>query len=241
MDRRAAARAGAAVLRHHLARGRPGRAAARLGERHPAGAVLLRALRAAGGRDRPERRLPPLRWRHGCPHQGPHDPAEKDRRHRRGLPAGVRADQPAASQRPLPDPAGRRPGRGDLAARRRPGQPVRPDRRAGPRRPRPRRHHPRENQGHRHPHAKPRSQRRPHRSGRRRGRGGGQLRRPVGQGGRRAVRGDRAAAFGRALLRGHRADRRGPPGLPDPARPGRLHLHQGGGRRARGRRLRARR
>ena len=55
------------------------------------------------------------------------------------------------------------------------------------------------------------------------------------------MRGDRAAALGRALLRGHRADRRGAPGLPDPARPGRLHLHQGRGRRAGGRRLRARR
>ena len=59
--------------------------------------------------------------------------------------------------------------------------------------------------------------------------------------GRRDGRGDRAAALGRALLRGHRAGRRGAPGLPDPARPGRLHLHQGGGRRAGGRRLRARR
>ena len=53
-------------------------------------------------------------------------------------------------------------------------------------------------------------------------------------------RGDRAAALGRALLRGHRADRRGAPGPADPARPGRLHLHQGGGRRAGRRRLRAR-
>ena len=59
---------------------------------------------------------------------------------------------PAASARALPDPARRRPRRGDLAARRRPGQPDRPDRRAGPRRPRQGRHHPRKNQGHRHPH-----------------------------------------------------------------------------------------
>ena len=45
LDRRAAARAGHALRRYDVARGRPGRAAARLGERHPAGAVLRRALR----------------------------------------------------------------------------------------------------------------------------------------------------------------------------------------------------
>ena len=49
LDRRAAAGAGTAVVRHHLARGRPGRPAARLRGRHPAGAVLHPALRAAGG------------------------------------------------------------------------------------------------------------------------------------------------------------------------------------------------
>ena len=66
--------------------------------------------------------------------------------------------------------------------------------------------------GHRHPRCRGRSNRRPHRRRRRRGRGGGQLRRPVGQAGRRDVRGDRAAALRRALLRGHRAGRRGAPG-----------------------------
>ena len=50
-----------------------------------------------------------------------------------------------------------------------------------------------------------RSQDRP---GRRRGRDRGQLRRAVGQAGRRDVRRDRAAALGRALLRGDRPDRR---------------------------------
>ena len=55
----------------------------------------------------------------------------------------------------------------------------------------------------------------------------------------RLVRGDRAAALGRALLRGHRPDRRGAPGPADAARPGRLHLLQGGGRRPGRRRLRA--
>src|SRR6516164_9876787 len=51
----------------------------------------------------------------------------------------------------------------------------------------------------------------------------------MGQAGGRVVRGDRAAAFVRALLRGHRGDRGGPPRPADPARPGRLHLLQGGG------------
>ena len=58
---------------------------------------------------------------------------------------------PAQARELLPDHAGRRPGRGDLAARRRPGEPDRPDRRAGPRRPRPRRHDPRADPGDRHP------------------------------------------------------------------------------------------
>ncbi len=201
-----------------------------------------RAVRAARGRDRPVDRLPPLRRRHRGPDAGPADPAAADRGHRRGLPARVRADQPGAGGRALPDPAHRRPGRRDLAARRRPGQPDRPDRRAGPRRPRPGRHHPGADQGHRHhrPTAQ-RRHRRSYRTGRRRGRGSGQLRGPVGQSGRRDVRRHRTAALGRALLRGHRADRRGAPGLPRAARPGRLHLHQGGGRRPGGRRLRARR
>ena len=75
--------------------------------------------------------------------------------------------------------------------------------------------------------------------GRHRGRDRHQLRRAVGQAGRRLVRGDRAAALLRALLRGHRADRRGAPGPAGAPRPGRLHLLQGGSRRAGGRRLRA--
>ena len=67
-----------------------------------------------------------------------------------------------------------------------------------------------------------------------------QLRRPVGQAGRRPGRGERAAALGRALLRGHRADLRSAPGPAGAARPGRLHVLQGRGRRPGGRRLRAR-
>ncbi len=72
-----------------------------------------------------------------------------------------------------------------------------------------------------------------------RGRGGGQLRRTVGAAGRRPRRRHRAAALGRALLRRHRAVRRRPPRPAGAARPGRLHLLQGGGRRPGRRRLRA--
>ena len=70
-------------------------------------------------------------------------------------------------------------------------------------------------------------------------RGRRQLRRPVGDGRRRDGRRDRAAALGRALLRRHRAVRGDPPRPAGDARPRRLHLLQGGGRRPRRRRLRA--
>ena len=73
-----------------------------------------------------------------------------------------------------------------------------------------------------------------------RGRGGRQLRRPVGQGARRPGGRHGAVALGGALLRGDRADGGHPPGPADPARPRRLDLLQGGGRRPRRRRLRAR-
>ena len=53
------------------------------------------------------------------------------------------------------------------------------------------------------------------------------------------VRGDRAAALLRALLRGDRADRRGAPRPAGAAGPGRLHLFQGGGGRPGGGRVRA--
>ena len=91
LDRRAAARAGPAVLRHHLARGRPGRPAAGHRERHPAGAVLHRAVRAARGRDRARHRVPPVRRRDRGPHRGPDDPAAPHRGHRRGVRPGLRA------------------------------------------------------------------------------------------------------------------------------------------------------
>ena len=171
---------------------------------------------------------------------GPDDPAAPHRGRSRGLRPGVRADQPAAGPGALPGDAGRRPGRRDLAARRRQGQPDRPDHGAGQGRPAAGRTDRRADPGHRRP---DRAAARV--TGVRTDQGdveaeivvncAGQWAKQVGAHGR----GHRAAALGRALLRGHRADRRRPPRPADAARPGRLHLLQGGGRRPGRRRLRA--
>ncbi len=59
LDRRGAARAQAAHLRHHLARGRARRPAAGEPEPDPPREILRRPLRAARGGDRPRHRLPP--------------------------------------------------------------------------------------------------------------------------------------------------------------------------------------
>ena len=156
-------------------------------------------------------RLPAVRRRHRRPHPGPHDPAAPDRRHRRGVRA--RAASCSARSRPTScypilrddDLAGR-----DLAARRRHGQPDRPDRRAGQGRPRRGRHD--------RPSATRvtgiHDRRTAPVTGVRTDRGdveaeivvncAGQWAKAVGA----LVRRDRAAALGRALLRRHRADRR---------------------------------
>ena len=242
LHRRAAGGAGPAVLRHHLARGRAGRPAPRVGERHPAGAVLHRAVRPAGGGDRAVGRVPALRRADRGAHRGAADPAAPDRGRGRRVRAAGRAAQPGAGGRALPADGHRRPGRCALAAGRRQGQPDRPDLRAGPGGAGPRRDDPAADPGHRHPDRPRRGDRGAHRrpgTGRHRGRDRRQLRRAVGQAGRRLVRGDRAAALLRALLRGHRADRRGGPGPAGAPRPGRLHLLQGGGGRPGRRRLRA--
>ena len=155
---------------------------------------------------------------------------------------GLQAEMlsPGQARRAVPGHRDQRPGRGDLAARRRQGQPGRPDLRAGQGGPQPGRHDPGADPGHRDPDrgpaGRPGGDRGPHRRGRRRGRDRGQLRRAVGQAGRGLGRGDRPAAFLRALLRGHRPDRRDRPGPAGAPRPGRLHLLQGrGGRPGRGR------
>ena len=132
----------------------------------------------------------------------------------------------------LPRPRDRRPGRRHLAARRRDGQPGRRDGVAGPGRPGPGRPRVRAHPGGRHRTGRRSGDRGRHRPGHHRGRGGRELRRAVGQGGRRPGRGQRAPALGRALLRGVRADRGCPYRPAHPAGPGRLHVLQGGGRRA---------
>ena len=119
---------------------------------------------------------------------GPDGPAAAHRRHRRGLRPRLRADQPRPGARALPDPRDGRPRRRDLAAGRRHGQPDRRHPVAGPRRPRPRRPDRRGHPGHRHRPPRRRRHRRAHRRRRHRGRGRGQLRRAVGQGGRRCSR-----------------------------------------------------
>ena len=209
LDRRAAARAGTSLGRHHLARGRPGRTAAGLGERHPAGAVLRRALRGARGRDRAGHRLQERRWRRRGAHRGPDDPAQAHRGQRDGVRHGVRADQPRARPGAVAADAGRRPARRAVAPRRREGEPDRRHPVAGEGCPDGRRHHRREGARARHRGARNRRRghRRTHRPGGRRDRDRGQLRRPVGQGARRPGRRHGAAALRRALLRRHRGDR----------------------------------
>ncbi len=66
-----------------------------------------------------------------------------------------------------------------------------------------------------------------------------QLRRPVGAQGRADVRRDGPPALGRAHVYRYRQDRGGASGPAGAARPGRLHLFQGGSRRSRHGRLRA--
>ena len=134
-DRRAAARAGPPLGRYDVARGRAGRAAAGLGERDPAGAVLGGALRLARGRDRAGHRLPQRRRRHRGPHRGPDGPAEADGGQRRGVRHGVRAGLAGAGPGAVAGDAGRRPARRAVAAGRRQGQPDRPHPVAGQGRP----------------------------------------------------------------------------------------------------------
>ena len=183
-------------------------------ERHPAGAVLRRALRLARGRDRAGHRLPQRRRGDRRPHRGPDGPAAAHGGQRRRLRPRVRD----ADARSRPRSCGRRCASTTCSARS--GCPATArsnptdltqslakgarqrgaaDRRAGAGDRRRRR----------------RTAARGRRvtgvrtdARRRRGRGGRQLRRPVGQG-RSATGGrHRAAALRRALLRRHRAGRR---------------------------------
>ncbi len=241
LDRRRGPGAGPAVGRHDLARCRSGRAAARRPRTAPGSCstppTLYSALEAETGLATGYKRCGGVTVAR--------TPERMVQLRRTAATAEAfdlecESDQPERAKELYPmleteDLLGRH-----LAARRRDGQPDRrhpvarqgraPARRVGLRA------HP----GHRDRPGAAGRHRRPHRPGRHRGRGRRQLRRPVGQGGRRDGRGQRAAALGRALLRRHRADRRRAPDPADPARPRRLHVLQGGGRRARRRRLRAR-
>ena len=213
--------------------------AARVGERDPAGAVLHPAVRRTRGRDRTVGRVQAVRGSDGRPHRGPDGPAAPDGGERRGVRHGVRTSQPRAGARALSRHAGRRPRRRHLAACRRQGQPDGPDVRPCQGRADARHPRRREDQGHRHSHPGRASHRRANRQGRHRSRNRRQLCRAVGQTGRRDGRRQRAAAFGRALLRRHRGHRRCAHRPAHPARPRRLHLLQGRGRRPRHRWFRA--
>ncbi len=161
----------------------------------------------------------------------------------RRRPTAIEAEMitPAAGPGAVPALAGRRPGRCNLAARQRPGQPGRPDRRAGPGRAAARGHDPGADQGHRHP------------SRGRRGRPGCPRRRAATSRPRSWSTAPGQWAKQVARLVGvtvplHSAEhfyvvteqidgvQPGPAGA---ARPGRLYLHQGRGRRPGRRRLRA--
>ncbi len=159
----------------------------------------------------------------------------------------MRGDQPGARRRAVPGDAHRRPRRRDLDPGRRQGQPGRPLHVARQGRTPARRQGGRRRGGHR---RRRRGERRAPDSDRRarppRGRGAGhrlrdrrQLRRPVGAAVRRSRRGERAALVGRALLHRHRPDRGRASDAAGDARPRRLHLLQGGGRRPGDGRLRA--
>ena len=186
------------------------------------------------------RRLQAVRRGDGGPHRGPDDAAAPHRGQRGGLQPGLRTAQSRAGFRALPGDADRRPGRRHLAARRRQGQSDRPDDGAG--------------QG-RTACAGPGSSSTSECStcsptaaavtGVRTDAGDIEAEIVVNCAGqwakadRRDGRRQRAAVLGRALLRRHRDHRRRAPGPADPARPRRLHLLQGRGRRPGDRRVRA--
>ena len=224
-------------MRHDLARGRARRPAAGVRGRDPAGPVLHPALRQAGGRDGSGHRLRPVR--RASPWPGPRSAwCSCARTAATAAAYGLECEliTPRAGRRAVPDygpaiccgalwlpgdgtanpvdlTAALARGAGSAGVRDRasaPGSPASPSRDgAGDRRP----HRPAAT-------SRPRSSSTAPASGR---------------SGRRVVRRRRAAALGRALLRGDRAmdGRRSRPA--HSARPGRLHLLQGGGGRPGGR------
>ena len=152
------------------------------------GSCSTRPTSTAGSRPRPG--WPPASsaaGRHRRAHAGPDGPAPAHGGDRGGLRPRVRADQPGAGQGALPDPGHRGPARRDLAARRRYGEPDRRHRRRWPRGPATAARRSSSAPGSSASTTRRRGHRRTHRPRRHRGRGRRQLRRTVGQGGRRAV------------------------------------------------------
>ena len=198
--------------RHHLARRRPRRPAARDPEPDPARQVLGRALRAARGRDGPGDRLPPARQPQPRAHRGaPATSCKRAASMARCFGVEVEVIAPAEAQAPLA--AARRVD--DLVGAichpaRRPGQPDRHHPGAGQGRAHGRRAHRRERcqvtgdppgERARRPASRPST-------GDIACRGRRQLRRDVGARGRAHGRRHRAAARLRALLHRDRADGR---------------------------------
>ena len=187
-------------------------------------------------------RLPAVRRGHRRPDPGPDDPAAADGGDRGGVRPRVRAAHAGAGARALPGDARRRPGRRDLAARRRQGQPDRP--------------HPGAGQGRAACGAPGSSSR----SGSPASTSSAAARRASGSAPTRGTSRPRSSSTAPASGPRQVGDLAGvtvplhsaehfyvvtepfagrPPRPADPARPGRLHLLQGGGRRPGRRRLRA--
>ena len=204
LDRRPPARAGTALVRHDVARGGPPRPAPGDRVRHPPRAVLRPPLRRARGGDGPRHRPQAVRRRDRGAHARADGPAPPDGGHGRGLRPRMRAADPPPGPRALPHPRDGRSARRPLAARRRHRQPGRRDGLPRPRGPPPGRPHRGAHPGDRRHHAGRPGDRRRDRPGCRRGRGGRELRRPVGEGRRPPVRRRRPPPLGRALLRGDR-------------------------------------
>ncbi len=239
LERRGAARAAAADLRHDLARRRPRRPAARHLQHDAACAIQRRALPRPRGGDRQRHRLPPDRLARRRRRRGAFRGAEARRLDGAFLRPRRRGAEPGGSRGALDAAQHRGSRRRHLPADRRQDQPGR--HRAGPRQGRThaRRPHLRERDGHRH---KPqrrqghrrRDQPRRHRRGICRA-----VRRHVVASSRPPRRRQRAAPRRRAFLRRQRADRRAAPRPADLARSQRHDLRQGGCRQAARRLLRA--
>ncbi len=140
-----------ALLRLDLARRRPGRPAPHQRQHHPAARLFRRALRPAGGGDRPRHRLEDERRPAPRLQRRALDRGEAPGDHRALLRPRDAAPDPEGGAGPLAADDGRRRRRRRLPADRRPGLALRHRPGAGPRRAHRRRRHPRGHPRHRHP------------------------------------------------------------------------------------------